>query len=205
MRIDVKGKLESVYVEVPFDKAKKVFESQGYRIISLSENAYLRMREGKDAFISQNGNSIREAFIYLPSKEIYLTKNSPIMENAEEATECNRKGKEFYINEKQIEQLKKDVNNKLAVKFPETENYEIPTDRFGNDAITDFAFGKIAKDYGKFLNDAGINKMPIWLADFKDKPFARKLWFRNLSARSGLDSDWGIGYDYYGARGVCEK
>jgi hypothetical protein len=205
MKIDIKGKLESAYVEVPFDKAKKVFESQGYRIISLSENAYLRMQEGKDAFISQNGNGIIEAFIYLPSKEIYLTKNSPIMENAEEATECNRKGKEFYINEKQIEQLKKDVNNKLAVKFPETENYEIPTDRFGDDAITAFAFEKYAKDYGKFLKDAGINKMPIWFADFKDKPFARKLWFMNLSSRSGLDGDWGICYDYYGARGVCEK
>ena len=43
MKIDVKGKLESAYVEAPFDKAKKKLESRGYRIISLEENARLRM------------------------------------------------------------------------------------------------------------------------------------------------------------------
>ena len=54
MKIDVKGNLESAYEEAPFDEAKKELESQGYRIISLEENARLRMQEGKNAFISQN-------------------------------------------------------------------------------------------------------------------------------------------------------
>ena len=60
MKIDVKGKLESAYVEAPFDKALNALKKEKYNLISLEENAKLRMQEGKDAFISQNGNYTRE-------------------------------------------------------------------------------------------------------------------------------------------------
>jgi hypothetical protein len=180
MKIDVKGKLESAYVEAPFDKALNALKKEKYNLISLEENAKLRMQEGKDAFISQNGNYTREGVVYLPNKEIYLTKNSPIIQNAQGATECHRKGNEFYLNKSQTEKALKD-----AVKFP-NDNYMIPTDKFGEDAITDFAFGKIAKDYGKFLKDAKINEMPIYLANCENKAFARQMWFGGLAATSGL-------------------
>jgi len=183
MKIDVKGKVESSYVEAPFDQALKALKKEKYNLISLEENAQLRIQEGKDAFISQNGNYVKEGVIYLPSKEVYLTKISPIIQNAQEATECHRKGKEFYLNKSQTEKALKD-----AVKFPKNSNYEIPTSEFGNDAITAFAFGKIAKDYGNFLKEAGINAMPVWLASCENKPFARQMWFRRLGSnnRSGL-------------------
>jgi len=201
---DIKGKVESAYVEAPFDKAKKELESNKYRIISLSENAKLRMQEGKDAFISQNGNYTREGVIYLPSNKIYLTKSSPIMENAEEATECHRKGNEFYLNDKQVSNA---IKKGTAVKFPQNDNYSIPTDKFGEDIITDFAFGKIAKDYGKFLKEeAKINEMPVWLSNCENKPFARQLWFRGLGGgvRSGLGGFGSLDYYGDGVRGVRE-
>ena len=142
-----------------------------------------------------------EGIIRLPSEEIYLTKKSPIMENAEEASECHRKRDEFYINDEQVSKALKD-----AVKFPKNSNYEIPTSEFGNDAITDFAFGKIAKDYGNFLKEAGINAMPVWLANCENKPFARQMWFRGLDGYywSDLDSDDRLLYCNDWVRGVRE-
>lgn len=200
MKIDVKGKVESAYVEAPFDQALKALKKEKYNIISLEENAQLRIQEGKDAFISQNGNYVKEGVIYLPSKEVYLTKDSPIVQNAKEATEGHRKGVEFYLNKSQTEKALKN-----AVKFPKNSNYEIPTSEFGNDAITDFAFGKIAKDYGNFLKEAGINAMPVWLASCENKPFARQMWFWRLggSGRSGLVGDSrDLDCNYGRARGV---
>ena len=183
-------------------KRKKELESKGYRIISLEENALLRIQEGKDAFISRNGNYTKEGVIYLPSKEIYLTKNSPIMKNAKEATECHRNNNEFCLNDKQVSNA---IKKGISVKFPKNENYSIPTGRFGEDAITDFAFGNIAKDYGLFLKDAGIKEMPIWFASQKEKAFARQMWFRRRGSgsRSGLNGNDGNLYcDFSGARGV---
>mgnify|MGYP001580781851 FL=1 len=48
---------DSAYSDLPFDKAKQELESDNYRIISLEENAKLRIQEGKDSFVSKNGNS----------------------------------------------------------------------------------------------------------------------------------------------------
>jgi len=183
-------------------KRKKELESKGYRIISLEENALLRIQEGKDAFISRNGNYTKEGVIYLPSKEIYLTKNSPIMKNAKEATECHRNNNEFCLNDKQVSNA---IKKGISVKFPKNENYSIPTGRFGEDEITEFAFGKIAKDYGLFLKDAGIKEMPVYFANCKDKAFARQMWFGRLGDdRSDLIGDSrDLGCNYR-ARGVRE-
>ena len=175
---DVKGKIESAYIEAPFDEAKEALEKAKYKIISLEEMAMLRIQEGKNAYISQNGNYTREGVIYIPKKGIFLTKNSPIMKNAEKATQCYRNGDEFCINNEQIEKaLEKSVN---------LDGKSIPVSEFGNEEITDFAFGKTAKEYGQFLKDAGIKEIPFYLADLKDKPFARQLWLRSLDGGSGV-------------------
>jgi len=196
---DVKGKIESAYVkDAPFDEAKKALEKDGYKIISLEENAQLRIQEGKNAYISQNGNYTREGVVYIPKKGIFLTKNSPIMKNAEKATQCHRNGNEFYINKEQIE---KALDKKYSVKI---DNRSIPVSEFGNEEITDFAFGKTAKEYGQFLKDAGIKEIPFYLASLEDKPFARQLWLCGLDSdgRSGFDGyDRSLNYDG-GVRGV---
>jgi len=61
--------LDSVVITAPFDEAKQQLESQGYRIISLEENARLRMLEGANADVSINGNWVMES-IYVPGKEL---------------------------------------------------------------------------------------------------------------------------------------
>lgn len=197
--------LASAYLRGPFDEGKAELEKEGYRIISLQENAMLRMQEGKSAFISQYGNYTREGVIYVPKKGIYLTKNSPIMENAEEATDCHGKGEEFYLNKKQVEKALSD-SIELSVN-------SIPTGRFGDDKITAYAFGDIAEQYGNFLKNAGLSSMLIYKADIRDKPFAKQIWFRylgfgrldfNLGSRSELDCNNWLNIASYWVRGVRE-
>ena len=185
---DIKPRgITSAYVEVPFDVAKKTLERANYRIISLEENARLRMQEGKDSYVSRNGNWTREGFVYIPEKGIFLTKNSPIFDNAREAIKCHRKGKEFYLTKDQIEKALAD-----SIQIPR-DIKSISTERFADDKITVYAFGNSAQDYGNFLKEAGINGMPIWLCDLEEKPFARQLWFRNLDGGSVLGgSYWGL-------------
>ena len=187
-----KGKLQSAYVEAPFDKAKETLEKAGYRIISAEENAGLRVQEGAESGISQNGNWTREGFIYVPKKGIFLTKNSPIMENPTEATNANRQGELYFLNDSQVESSL--VN---AVKVSKTE---IPTNRFADEEITSYLFGKNAKQYGQFLKGQGIDEMPIWLANLQDKPFATQLWLHgiDLGLRSGLNGN--IRYLYFDSR-----
>ena len=169
----------SAYVESPFDIGKKDLEKAGYKIISLEENTLLRIKEGKDSFVSKNGNYTRECFIYNPQTKLwYLTNKSPIMENPVKATNAHRKGKEYYLTDNQVQaSLEGSV---------EVTNESIPTNRFGEECLTIYAFGDNAKDYGLFLQDADIEKMPIWLSNSREKPFARQMWFSGLDYLSVL-------------------
>ncbi len=183
--VDVKSSgTASAYVNAPFDEGKEDLESAEYSVISLQRNAQLRMQQGATADVSKYGNWTREGVIYVPSKCKFLTKNSPIMANAKEATDCHRKGKEFYLTPEQVEQSLAD-SVELSVKA-------LLTDRFGEDEITAYAFGEDAKKYGEFLKEAGIESMPIWPAYLIDKAFARQMWFRWLDSddRSALDGGY---------------
>ncbi len=174
-----KGTLVSAYVEAPFDKGKKALEAEGFEVIGLRDNAVLRMQEGANSFVSQNGNWTREGVLYVPKKGIFLVKNSPIMENAKEATNCHRNGKEFYLTDEQVERALTD-SIKLSDKA-------ISTNRFADNEITAFAFGDVARNYGEFLKENGIKQMPVCLDNLDNKPFARQLWFHNLDGDSVLN------------------
>lgn len=196
VNVDIKQReIESAYIVAPFDKGKEALESEGYRIISLEENARLRIQEGEYADISRNGNWTREGVIYVLKKGIFLTKNSPIMDNAKEATDCHRNGNDFYLTDSQVEKALEDS--------VELKKESIPTNRFKDNKIAVYAFGNYAEEYGQFLKNAGIKEMPIWLADIQNESFARQLWFRNLGGRSELSGDGRIlGNDYGRVRGV---
>ena len=173
----------SAYVGAPFDKAKQDLESKGYSIISLEQNARLRIQEGKE----RNENWTREAFLCNPETNLwYLTKKSPIMDFPVEATNAHRKGREYFLTNEQVQRALEDS--------VEVKDREIPTDRFGEYPLAVYAFGDSAQDYGLFLKDVNkdvnIKEMPIWLPDSREKPFARQLWFRYLDDWSVLDGDY---------------
>ncbi|MBI4159438.1 hypothetical protein HY500_04260 [Candidatus Woesearchaeota archaeon] len=175
--VDIKPRLiYSAHIYAPFDRGKEELENAVYKIISLQENAQLRMEGGKNAFVSQNGNWTREGFIYVPKRGIFLTRNSPIMANAQEATDCHRNQREFYLTDVQVEQSL--VDSILLSGQP------IPTSRFRESPIAVYAFGDIAEQYGLFLRGINLKEMPILLADLQDRPFARQSWFRRLDVGS---------------------
>jgi hypothetical protein len=174
---DIKPRgIASAYVNAPFDCGKTELESNGYSIISLEENARLRLQEGSDSNVSRNDNWVKEGVIYVPSKGKFLTKNSPIMANAKDATECHRNGGDFYLTDEQVEES--------LVGAVLLDGHSIPTNRFADNETTVYAFGESAKAYGEFLKVARIDEMPVFLANLQDKPFARQLWFGDLDYRS---------------------
>ncbi|MDP2672576.1 MAG: hypothetical protein Q8O84_02075 [Nanoarchaeota archaeon] len=182
---DVKPRvIVSAYVEAPFDIALKTFKKNNYRLISLEENARLRMQEGKDAYCSKNGNWVKEDFIYVKGKGVYLSKNFPICENPEQATACHKNIQEFYLTNEQVE---KSLEDSILLSR-NANDFEILTSDFKNNKITNYAFGEHAEDYGKFLKEAEIKNMPILFISFRDKPFARKAWFGSLDSRSSFVS-----------------
>lgn len=192
-----KGRLHSAYAVGAFDNAKEALEAKSYKVISLEEQAGLRVQEGADSSVSQRGNWTKEGFIYVPSKGAFLTKDSPIMANAKDATNCHRNCKEFYLNDEQVEKSLAD-----SVKIGKTE---IPTSRFADEAITNFAFGKNAKAYGEFLKENGIDNIQVYLADAQNKPFARQAWLHWVGGVNGSDLSGyyrSLGCDYSEVRGV---
>jgi len=197
---DVKPKgMSSAYVGASFDKGKAELEEAGYQIISLEQNAKLRMQEGKDAYVSQNGNWVKEGFLYIPNKGKFFTKNSPIMGFPTEATNAHRNGREFYLTDEQIA-----IALINSLKLP-NKDFSVPTNRFGKEEVTAYAFGNFAQDYGDFLREAGIKEMPVWMVDdIGSKPFARQTWFNRLDDWSRLiGSDRSLNF-VYRVRGVCE-
>ena len=85
INVDVKlREISSACVLAPFDEGKEILEEEGYKIISLQENARLRMQEGRYHAVSLGGNWVKEDAIYIPGKGKFLTKNSPIMANPQQ-------------------------------------------------------------------------------------------------------------------------
>ncbi len=192
----VLGGIASSYVVAPFDESKAKLESEGYRVISLEENARLRIQEGAKALVSRHGNWVREGFLYVPGKGKVLTKASPIMESPVEATQAHRILNDFYITDEQVEKGLAD-----SIKFE--DSFLIPTERFGEDKFTVYFFGNSAKAYGEFLKGAGIKEMAVAMVDrIGNKSFVRQAWFDRSVLASGTGGGyWNLSYDY-GMRGV---
>jgi hypothetical protein len=188
---DVQPKgMHSYYTKAPFNKGKVELEKAGYSIISLEQNARLRMQEGKDSYVSQNGNWVREGFVYIPDKFKFLTKNSPLIT--------------YPTNGRNVDLIEKyllsSLNNSLHLR---DGNFSVPTDRFGEEDITSYAFGNSARDYGEFLRDAGITEMPVKIT-VGNKPFVGQAWFGGLSDKSSLILGGILNSNYKIVRAVFE-
>ena len=181
---DVKSRgITSAYIDAPFDKGLEILQEQGYSLISLEQNAYLRIQEGKASYISQNGNWVREGIICIPNKGKFLTKNSPVLAHAVEATASYRKNQEYYITNEQVE-----ASLEGAI---EITSKQIPTSEFNSHPLTLYAFEQQAEAYGQFLQEAGIKEWRMYTSNLQDKPFANQLWFGSLDSDSGLYGSYG--------------
>jgi len=193
-----------------YDKAKKQMESEGFTEIDLAKNARLRIQQGKDAYVSRNGNLTSADILILPSGKPRLTRSSIISAFPAEATQTSRTG-EFYVDSPEL----KEAYEKALEDSVEIDTTAIVAKKFGKSKVASYAFGtsygenpdkdaEEAQDYGTFLVKADISEMPINLPNSETRPFARKLWFRYLDVRSGLIADRYLSNDINRVRGVRE-
>lgn len=191
-----KGEMQSAYAEGPFDKAKEALESKGYRIISLEEQAGLRVQKGANASISTRGNYVKEGVLFVPKKGFHLTRNSPIMADPVAAMEAELYGHWFYPTASQIESA---LADSIKIKAG-----EVPTNRLAEDERTAFAFGKNAKAYGEFLRANNIDRITICLENAQNKPFATPMWLSRVGCGgSSLHGDyWNFFINILEVRGV---
>ncbi|MEX2016857.1 MAG: hypothetical protein WD876_00070 [Candidatus Pacearchaeota archaeon] len=186
---------DSAVVYSRFDKSKRLLEDNGYRVISLEENAKLRIQNDRTHNVSREGGWTREEFVYDTNSGIYLTKNSQTMLNPQKAARAHMRGKEYLLTPEQV-----DDALGLAIKV---EEKSIPTNRFGEIELTVFGFGDYAEDYGKWLkNECGVEEMPVGLTLESRMPFSRQAYLGQVGKESIL---FGCHFDLsanFGLRGV---
>lgn len=198
-----------------FDKALAVLNKAGYIQTETKDLAQARIALGKQHDVSQYGSYNQEGFLYLPkdAKSILIVdgKHNPILKNPVEATNAHRNGKEFYVEADKLRQLAKSNPND-AIKsgvllLSRNDIKNISVDKLAEHPLSNFLLRDTAKDYGKFLKDANISSVPIYVDDKdytqkQDKPFARLLWLWNLGDNSGFDGfSWDL-HDGSRVRGV---
>ncbi len=195
------GEISSAYTVAPFDEGVEALITEGYRLISLEENARLRIQEGREHGISRIGNWVREGLVHISKKGTFLTKCLSLRAYLKEATQCYRERRDFHLTDKQVTEVLEDA---IAVK-----DCEIPFKMFADNDITRFAFGECAGEYGEFLMRAlGRKKaMPIRYTKFpEDASFVGPIYFYGIGFMS--EFSWYNGYLEYGnvfVRGVREN
>jgi len=218
---DVKPSLtSSAYVKAPFDVAKKELERKGYRIISLEEAA--KLGRDKDSIHNEYANNhgnyhfVREGILYVPEKGIYITKNSPIMDFPEEATQAHKEEKDFYLTDEQVRKALEDslwIPSKSELRIPTagiklgergeikildnlSEHGKIELSPFEDSVLANYIFGEETKKYGDFLRSKNLGCFSVVngkvsLSD--ERPFIMPLIYNpfNEVTNNPMDFDGG--------------
>ncbi|MGV8150525.1 MAG: hypothetical protein ACP5NV_02235 [Candidatus Woesearchaeota archaeon] len=192
-----------------YDKASYAVLEESDELITFRDLAYARIQEGKNSSVSQNGSYVKEGSLFVPNannKRIWL-RESLVYINPALAVNAHSKGKEYLLSE--------DFNVDVHLEHVGRDNYfilkdtsNVPTNRFGEDERTVWAFQDQAENYGKFLEGAGKSSISIYMHTGNDKhidkqsrPFANQLWLRGLVDDSSVKGGRSLDYDSW-VRGV---
>lgn len=132
-----------------YRELKEKLEKEDYHVISVRENALLRLFSGMNSFVSLNSNWTKESILFLPGKEFYLISENPLIE---------------YPNKNELEEI---IAKSVKIKpnwgksWENHQSYTIPTNRLGEDQTTNTLLQDIAKPYGEFLADQGFKEFSI--------------------------------------------
>ena len=188
------GDLEMLVAVAPFDQAKTAIESAGGKLATAQQVAQARIVAGTDSNVSQYGSWVAEGFVYAPkSLEVYLVsgEQNPILKHPVEATKAHRNEKEFCVSKDEFAAVENAVKSGKAISLPKNKSYEIPISKLRSSIEGKFLFKEDTQKYAEFLQKAGVNEVPVWLAGLKYQkvqkaPFARALWLNCFSYESGL-------------------
>jgi hypothetical protein len=181
--------IESAYVDAPLVPGQMILENAGYQVISLEENAKLRVREGLDSEVCTKGNYVMEGVIYTSDRGVFLTKKSPIID----AYRDRNKG--WSVFDVSFPILPSQVEDALTHSFKVSDggtgqniNKLIPIERIPDDPLCVWVFGTSVKDYSELLKEAGHREMRFWgWFDFDgnsknlNHPYAKQIFFQSVS------------------------
>ncbi len=204
--------LDVYQFEGPWDKGVSALKSQGLDAITLRNLAEARILGGANSPVSTRWTWVAENFNYDKEDILIASREfSPLLQYPVEATDCHRRDKEFYLSAEDTEKLRRaassDVNQ--AIKFGvlllkrSKVLSNIPVEAFGDEDVTSFLFRDKAKEYGQFLKENGIKRVPLYVvgkayAQKQDRAFSRALWANDLGSDSALDGDSSL-ILYYGS------
>ncbi len=193
LQIDItRADTESCLVYAPLDKAWPALRSRGFHVISLLEATELMMRRDASVAATEDCHFVREGALSLPGASEASTRfvrRSPLLDAMAQAVACHETGNEYDPPDEHLDLALRD-----SIEIP-SEGVEIPTSRFGSNAIAIWAFGEgdeeRARAYGTYLARQGVEAVPIVgvsqsYQSQQRRPFARQLWIGGLTARSCL-------------------
>jgi len=178
-------------VTASFDKGLIYLMNEGCKLISLEDAARLRVKYGINSDFCRKMLIVREGFVSIPGVGDYLTKKSPIIMRAKQATARHKNEEEFYphdyLSKEQIRRIL-DEDSGNAIQILE-EN--ISTARFENSELAVFAFGDFAGEYGDFLRRNGVDEIAVFVPGQTSRMFARQVTLAkiNNSYDSAIDCD----------------
>ena len=188
----------------PFDKGIAALKAEGLELITARELAEARILGGSDHPVSREGLWVAEHPIYRNNKQADVLvvdgAHSQLLKHPVEATDAHRDGKEFYIDQKVVGELREqatpDGKHGVLLLPRQAIRKAIAVEALADDAYARFLFRDLAGQYGQFLKDAGIMEVSVYVVDAghareQKQPFGRALWVYdlNLISRSGLDGD----------------
>jgi hypothetical protein len=216
---DVKGLGKILRAEVPFDQALEALKAKGVRVITSRDLAYARANNSTSS-LSGNGSYTREGCVYGKSQAPLVVMSSPLLnqELAVQATEANRKGNYFQLQDKKrfegyLRQAEKDAKvdpeKRKVLTLPSRTNFTIsPTQNWDTARAI---FKDQAEEYFNYLGKNGINQITFYTVnpstvDNSENPLSTQMWLCRLDCgRSGLS---GNGRDLDGdfrVRGVSSE
>src|SRR3989344_1641074 len=156
---------------VNFSEALKELKSRKIKqkVIPFEQNAQLRIQEGREAYISQNGNYVREGCIYYQGEAGILVPNSPFLTNSKMlqcAIEENRQGRYFSTPNKRLyekfsQQAQQDASKapkeRRAVFMPSDNTFEVSQKQ--NSEI--FELLGLSQAYLDFVKQDSLSFFPV--------------------------------------------
>ncbi|MBI4441702.1 hypothetical protein HY639_06035, partial [Candidatus Woesearchaeota archaeon] len=169
-----KGERLTVYEKSgDFDEAYAALQKKGVQLMTAAELAEARIRAGPKHPFSTSGCWVAENYNYLPNGEILIASrdSNPILKQPKQATDAHRSGKEFYLAEAAVKELRERATEDVEKAFTsgvllvprKNVKAQFPTHAFADEAVTYFLFRQQAKPYGEFLAAQGIVELPPYV------------------------------------------
>ncbi|MEM4366430.1 MAG: hypothetical protein QXN46_02465, partial [Candidatus Woesearchaeota archaeon] len=189
----------------PFDKGIRALKQNGLELITSRDLAEVRISSDIGSVANSTWTWVAESFNYFADGRIVVAdkKNNLILKSPKFATNISSKGRYFFLKTEETNNLL-EISSKDPIEAQKSgafmfeakeETLYIPTKRLHEEPLTLFLFRDVTKEYGSFLNEHGINHLPIYFVldkSIKSSVFARELLLERIVQESTISGDFYI-------------